>query len=89
MSASNELELRIRMHERQLAQRFGNVVCAKDLARLLGYSSDDAFRQAAHRKKLPFATFLLPGRRGRFARLRDVAEFLAKLDSQVDASRQE
>ena len=86
MIVRDTLQLKIGEHERQLAVRFGQVIGGKDLTHLLGYRTPAAFRQAAKRKRLPFPTFPMFGRRGQFARLRDVATFLARLDLAMEES---
>jgi len=58
-----------------LQDRFGLIVAGRDLARLLGYRTSAAFRQAAHRKSLGVRTFFIRGRRGRCARTSDIARW--------------
>ena len=59
-----------------LRGQFGDVIGAAELRRLFHWSAS-AFRDAADRGALPFRTFSIPGRRGRFARVEDVAEALS------------
>lgn len=62
---------------RQLLQtQQGPFVGNPRLWQFLGYTSVDAFRKAAERGTLPIATFTLPNRRGRFARVEIVVEWL-------------
>lgn len=83
---NDSLLKRTREHELQLAIRYGSVIGGRDLAHLLGFKTPAAFRQAAHRKRLPFPTFMIQGRQGRYARRHDVALFLAQVDLAIDAS---
>lgn len=48
------------------------LIAGKALWLALGYSSAEAFRQAACRQTVPVPTFTLPYRRGRFAFVEDV-----------------
>lgn len=51
-----------------------------DLWRLLGYPTPGAFRQAAHRGKVPVPLVALPHRRGRFAFRRDVNSWIRQVN---------
>jgi len=53
---------------------------------LLGFPSQRAFGAAARCGYLPVKTFFLPGRRGRFARLTDMAAWLASIDAAATCS---
>lgn len=66
--------------EKDLQSRFGAVVAGRDLWRLLGYRSGDAFRHAVHRGTLTVPTFFIKGRRGRCAATRDVARWIASIE---------
>lgn len=68
--------------ETKLTARFGAVICGGDLRTLLGYRTGDAFRHAVHRGTLAVPTFFIPGRRGRCATTRVVAQWLADLDAE-------
>lgn len=48
---------------------------------LLHMKHERAFRRAAAAGRLPVSVFRLPGRKGWFARTRDVAAWLASLDT--------
>lgn len=62
-----------------LLAEHGELMGGQALWRNLGFRSDRSFLRAAAAGKLPVATFHLPDRRGRFARTRDVAAWLAQL----------
>lgn len=54
----------------------------------LGYPSMEAFRQALSRKTVPVPVFSIKQRRGKFALVRDVAQWLAAQRSTVAAIQQ-
>lgn len=64
---------------RELFTRFGPLVGGSDLARLLGFQTVAALRQAELRKTLGVKTFGIENRRGRFAFTQDVSTWLAQL----------
>ena len=59
-----------------LLERFGELMKGRDLAGLLGFGSDRSFARAAASGQLPIPVFRMKGRRGWFARTRDVAAWL-------------
>jgi hypothetical protein len=61
---------------KHLIREFGAIVSAPDAAKLLGYRSTEALRQARHRCRLPVPMFKIPGRRGWFAAATAVAAWL-------------
>lgn len=63
--------------ERGLEDRYGVMVTGDDLRSVLGYPSQDAFRQALSRKAVPVPVFSIDGRRGKFCLVKDVALWLA------------
>ena len=63
--------------KRDLLQRYGPMVGDDDLRVALGYKSMDAFRQALARKTIQVPVFSLPGRRGKFALVQDIATLLS------------
>jgi len=71
--------------EHDLFTRFGPMVGNHDLWVALGYPSMEAFRQALSRGQLPVAVFALPNRRGKYALVKDVAQWLA--DCHASAAR--
>lgn len=62
--------------ERGLLRTYGATAGGKTLTKLLGYRTQDAFRQAHQRGHLPVRTFELDGRHGRFAAVSDIAKWL-------------
>lgn len=62
-----------------LVDVYGEVVGGKALHRCLGFRSTRSFQRALQAGNLPVQTFLLPGRRGRFARTRDIALWVKQL----------
>jgi len=67
-----------------LLDRHGPLLTGQALQRALGYPSAAALRQGVARNTVPVPTFLITGRRGRFARTWDVAHWLAR-QGRVDA----
>jgi hypothetical protein len=63
---------------RRLLAEHGELIGGLALARCLGYRTARAFQMAVQRGQLPIETFVLPQRRGRFARTFQVAEWLAR-----------
>ena len=68
---------------KDLGDRYGPLICDEDLRAALGYKSMASLRQAAARKTTGVPVFSIRGRRGRFARTRDLAEWLASLGSGI------
>ncbi|HZR02488.1 MAG TPA: hypothetical protein VFA81_04860 [Burkholderiales bacterium] len=62
-----------------LLARHGELMTGEPLRRALGFASERSFLRAAKGKNLPVRVFELAGRRGRFARTRDVAQWLSTL----------
>lgn len=77
---SSELKKRATDWEQKLLLRHGIFVGGRELRKLLGYSSAATFRVAAMQGRLPVASVTQPGRRGRLARVRDVALWLAEME---------
>lgn len=50
----------------------------RQLKKAMNYSSTSAIRQAIKRGSFPISTFQLPGRRGHFVLVGDVAKYLAE-----------
>lgn len=65
--------------ETRLIRALGATVGGETLSRSLGYPSQDAFRKAHHRGRVPVETFEVAGRRGRFAAVVDIAAWLWRL----------
>ena len=68
-----------------LQHKFGLLVGGSDLAKLLGFKTMNAFRQAVRRKALPIKVFELENRRGKFALSEDLAHWLATLKARTIA----
>ncbi len=64
-----------------LLAEHGELVSGGDLQRCLGFKSARSFQRAQKEGRLPVTTFSLPGRRGVFARTRDIAAWLGTLGS--------
>jgi hypothetical protein len=63
----------------RLLVRHGEIVGGRELMHLLGYRSVRSFARACALQTLPIHSFELEGRRGRFARTRDVIDWLCAL----------
>ena len=57
-------------------EAYGPLVSGGDLAKLAGFRNTDALRVAVQRGRLGFEVFRIEGRRGRFARVEDVAAWI-------------
>lgn len=62
-----------------LITKNGELISGAALWRALGYRSERSFHRAVVSDRLPVRVFSLPGRRGRYARTRDVAHWLGTL----------
>lgn len=62
-----------------LLRSHGELLTGQTLRRSLGFRSVRSFQRALSEGTLPVPTFALPGRRGTYARTRDVAAWLACL----------
>lgn len=85
MRTSHNTDLIDRLH-RSLVERYGQVVGGADLAGLLGFRSADTLRKAISNNSLTLKTFVIPGRKGRFALTADVADWLIALRDGPHAS---
>lgn len=65
-----------------LTREFGPMLSGERLSQALGYPSMGAFRQALVRGTVPVPVFSIPGRRGKYALVVDIASWIA---SQRDA----
>lgn len=61
-----------------LIERFGPLMCSKDVQQALRFKTPEGFRAARTRGRLPLTMFRLPGRRGLFAKTSDVAELISQ-----------
>lgn len=62
--------------ENRIIRALGATVGGVALTRALGYPSQDAFRKAHQRGRVPVTTFEVEGRRGRFALTIDIASWM-------------
>lgn len=60
----------------QVAEEYGLYVRLSEVWMLLGYNSISAARRAAYDNRLGIATSIIPGRKGRMIRSRDLAQWL-------------
>lgn len=67
--------------EAQLIRTYGVIVGGAQLTRALGYPTQQAFRQAVARGRVPVPLFTIPGRRGKFAQSQDIARWAHGLGS--------
>lgn len=64
--------------EKNIIKRQRPLISNDDLREALGYSTMDAFRQALARKTVPVPVFSLANRRGKYALVKDVADWLVE-----------
>lgn len=65
------------LEEARLVACHGDLMDGRALTALFKFSSSRSFRRSAAKGLLPVSVFRMPGRRGWFARTRDVAAWLA------------
>jgi len=70
--------------ELTLILQFGPFIPAVRAADLLSYPSLQAFTAARRRGRLPFALCRLDGRKGWFARTKDVTRWIESVDRDLD-----
>lgn len=61
----------------EMTREFGPMLSGERLSQALGYPSMGAFRQALLRGRVPVPVFSLPGRRGKYALVVDIAAWIA------------
>lgn len=61
---------------RILIDRYGPLMCSRDVQQTLRFRTAEGFRAARSRGRLPLVMFRLPGRKGLFARTSDVAQLI-------------
>ncbi len=71
--------------ESSLCERYGHLLHGKILWLTLGYVSAQSFRKAVRSGTVPVPIFMIENRRGRFAKTRDVAEWLQNLNGNTSA----
>lgn len=67
--------------EAKLTRIYGAIVGGARLTRALGYPTQAAFRQAVARGRVPVPVFTIPGRRGKFAQVQDIAAWVHQVAS--------
>lgn len=65
----------------RLTATHGELIGSAALGRCLGYRTPRAFQVAMQRRRVPIETFVLTGRRGRYAYTFEVARWLAACDA--------
>lgn len=78
MSETEKQELEKALEADLLMLHGSPILTLKQLHRALNFRSVDAVKQAILRGVFPVHTFGIPHRRGKFALVKDVAEFLAE-----------
>jgi hypothetical protein len=73
----------------ELVQRHGWLIGSAALVKALAFPSPAAFRQAAHRGKLPVRIFKIPGRKGQFALTTEVATWLDNVAARCFAGQED
>lgn len=67
--------------QKELSERYGEVIGGQELSHVLGFGSMAAMKQALNRQTLTLPVFFIEGRRGRFALSADIALWLAECRS--------
>lgn len=70
-----------------LMEKYGPLMTKKDLVKVLGYASEEAFERSLQRQSLDLKLVRLHNRRGVFAMSRDVAAFLVGISRDAEVSR--
>lgn len=70
-----EVEIKL---QKELSERYGEVIGGKALSHALGFGSMAAMKQSLSRKTLSLPVFFIRGRKGRFALTSEVAAYLAE-----------
>lgn len=84
----NDISQKAAHLEKELLLQYGLFVGGQALRKLLGYRSSASFRNAVLQGTLPVPSLFLPGRKGRLARVRDVALWLAEVDEMIEEERE-
>lgn len=82
------LEVNCSRHEALLVAKYGALLTLTDVATLLRYPTPQAAQKARMRGTLPIQMKQIPSRRGWFATTHAMAEFLARLDTEVVTSEE-
>ena len=64
---------------RNLYEKYGAIIAAVEVWKILGYRTIHGYRKARLRKSLPIREFEIPGRRGKYVLTRDVERWLDSL----------
>lgn len=72
---------------KSLVDLYGPLIGGPLLQRALGYTKGGTFRAAMAAKRIPVPCFRLEGRRGWFARTRDVEEWLSGLSNETTCNQ--
>lgn len=81
---TNQLAIEL---EKDLLNLYGALMInGIDLQKALGFPSTDAQRQAIVRKTLPIKIFGLPNRRGKFALVKNIAQWLVEESMKKEVS---
>ncbi|NQD37655.1 hypothetical protein HPT27_11520 [Permianibacter sp. IMCC34836] len=75
--------------KRDLVRRYGELISGDDLRKHLGYASPAAFRQAICRGVVPIPVFTLPNRRGRYAWVRDLVNWLIQVRNETRVTKRD
>ena len=65
---------------KRLLQQYGELLTLKELATVLRYPSVGAIRTAAHRGRLPVRLYQFSHKRGKFAKVEEVAACLQAME---------
>lgn len=89
MASDSNVEQLAQQLEQDLLHLYGSpLITGEDLQRALGYRSIDALRKAIVRKNTPVAVFSIEHRRGKYALIKDIAQWLAK-ESLMNKNKEE
>ena len=78
MQSGDTVEELSKALEDKLLERYDMpLLGGEDLRKALGYSSTDALRQAIQRGYMPIPVFSIKHRRGQYALVKDIADWLA------------
>ena len=72
----NQEAATLRDYQDELTRVLGPLIGGTQLTAALGFKTQEAFRKAIQRGSVPVKTFVISGRRGRFAATADLAAWL-------------
>lgn len=73
--------------EAELTAQYGPIVTGKDLLKLLAFSSQAAFQQAMYRNHLPVPVFSIKHRKGKFALVKELANWIVMNRAAADSEQ--